>query len=45
MKVPLRQETNFSHSNMDAFWRHKYFLKGAFYLERFCTNQCDFQDY
>ena len=37
MKVPFRLETNFSHSNVGALWLHKYFLKGAFYLERFRT--------
>ena len=37
MKAPLKQETNFSHSNEGALWHHKQFLKGAFYLERFCT--------
>ena len=37
MKVPFRPETNFSCSNAGVLWLHKYFLKGAFYLERFRT--------
>ena len=37
MKAPFRSETNFSRSNTGALWLHKYFLKGAFYLERFST--------
>ena len=37
MKAPFRPETNFYHSNMGALWPHKYFWKGAFYLQRFRT--------
>ena len=37
MKEPVRQETNFSLSNVGALWPHKYSLKVAFYLERFRT--------
>ena len=37
MKAPFRPVRNFSRSNSGALWPHKYFLKGAFYLERFCT--------
>ena len=37
IKAPFRPETNFSHSNTSTLWPHKYFLKGAFYLEIFRT--------
>ena len=37
MKAPFRPETNFSCSNTGVLWPHNYFLKGAFYLERFST--------
>ena len=37
MKAPFRPETNFSCTNTDAHWLHKYFLKGTFHLERFRT--------
>ena len=42
MKAFFKPETNFSRSNTGALWPHNYFLKGAFYLERFKTRPVRF---
>ena len=37
MNRPLDRKLIFFALTWGALWPHEYFLKGAFYLERFCT--------